>query len=152
LFWRFQLIGLVGSRSLGVEEAVADREDLAERAGLGSGDGALHAGKKRELGGDAHKAAEFVAFVADAAGGGEVDAEGFLGEEVFAGAKHVEVEGLVEVVRHGDVNHIDVGAGEKHAVIGVEVFDRWHLAEPVEGGGVDVAHGNELGTHRAVEQ
>src|SRR5690606_27327022 len=136
----------------GVQEAVADGEDLAEAAGVEGGDGGLAAGQERELGGDADNAAESGGSVADAAGGGEVDAEGFLGEQVFARAEHVEVERLVEVMRHGDVNDVDVGAGQQRVVVGLEMAHGRNLAEPVEGGGVDVADADEFGADRAIEQ
>ena len=55
-------------------------------------------------------------------------------------------------MRHGDVNGVDVGPGEEHAVIGVEMADRRDLAEPVEGGGVDVTDRDELGAHRTIKE
>ena len=42
-----------------------------------------------------------VFFGVDAAGGGEVDAEGFLGEEVFAGGQDIAIQLLMQVVRDG---------------------------------------------------
>ena len=136
----------------GVEERTPHFEEAAEGAAAGQLKRALGAGEKRELRRDADEAAELGGFIADAAGGREVDAERLLGEEIFAGAEHVEVERFVDMVRHGDVNGVDVGPGEEHAVIGVEMADRRDLAEPVEGGGVDVTDRDELGAHRTIKE
>ena len=136
----------------GVQERATHFEQATEGAAAGQLKRALGAGQKGELRRDADEAAEFVGLVPDAAGGGEVEAEGFLGEEIFAGAEHVEVERFVDMVRHGDINGVDVGPGKKHAVIGVEMADRRDLAEPVESGGVDVTDRDELGAHGTIKE
>ena len=90
-------------------EAGTDLEQLAEFAGRGDQERALGAGQEGELGAAADEAAGALRGGGDAARGLEVDAEGLFGEEVLAGLEDVEVDGFVQIVRHGDVDDIDVG-------------------------------------------
>jgi hypothetical protein len=137
LDWRFQLIGL---------------DHAAERTAGRELPRAVDAGEKGKLGGDAHEAAELDRLIAHAARGGEVDAEGFFREEVFAGAQDVEVDFLVQVVGHGGVDDIHVGEREQLAVIGGEVFHAGHLPEPVEETGLQVADGDKFGADGKVHE
>ena len=70
----------------------------------------------------------------------------------FAGVEHVEKDALVQMVGHGGVNDVDVGPREERAVVGIEVAHCRHLAEPVEGRGIDVRHPGEFRAHGAVAQ
>ena len=49
--------------------------------------------------------------------GGEVDAERLLAQEVLAGRDRVEVELLVQVVRDGEVEDVEVGVLEQRAAV-----------------------------------
>src|ERR1035438_2086057 len=144
-FCRFQLMGLAGSRSLEWSRAAripmmrpgraaaAGRDHRLGPAGPRAGAGgarareperALGPGKKGELRGHPHEAPEARGLVANAPGGPEVDPERFFGEEILSGAQHVEINGLVQMVGHGDVDDVDVGPGEERPVVGVEVPNR----------------------------
>lgn len=87
----FPVDGFGGVEVAGVPEAGMDFKEFAELAGLGDLEGALCAGHEGEFGAAADEFAGFFGGVADGAGGFEVDAEGFFGEEVFAGVEDVEV-------------------------------------------------------------
>ena len=54
------------------------------------------------------------------AGGGEVDAEGFFGEEVLPGAQHLAIDLGMQVVGQGDIDHVDVR--RRRAVRGSPAF------------------------------
>ena len=56
------------------------------------------------------------------------------------------------MMRHGDVNRVDIGTREQRTVVGIEVTHCRHLAEPIERRGMDVAHRDELGPHRTIQQ
>ena len=135
-----------------MQEGAAGLEDAAKRAAGGKRPGALDAGEEGKLRGHADEAAEFLGLVADAAGGGEINAEGFFREEVFPGAEDVEVDFLVQVVRDGGVDDIDVIACQQFLVAGDERLDRGDLAKPVEQAGLEVADGDELGLHRKIHE
>jgi hypothetical protein len=88
----------------------------------------------------------------DASGGGEVDAEGFLGEEVFAGGEDVAIELLMQIVRDGHVDHVDVGVGEERLVVGRLLSAGGDAIEPRERGGIEVGHGREDRADRDVRE
>ena len=108
--------------------------------------------QERKLGGNAHEPAELDSLVADAPGRCQIDAERFLREEVLACAQHIQIEAFVKVMGNGDVNDVDVRAGQHRPVVGVEMDDRGNLSEPVESVRIDVADRNELGADRAVKE
>jgi hypothetical protein len=79
------------------------------------------------------------------AGGGQVDAEGFFGEEVFAGAQHLGVDLGVKVVGQGDVDDIHRGGGQQFAVVAGLELDAGDAVEPAEHWLAQVGHGGEHG-------
>ena len=84
---------------------------------------------------------------------GCVDPERLLGEEMLAGAEDLDVELLVQVVRDGAVDGVDVGAREQLVHVCVERVARDDaVREPVEARGVDVADGDDLRTEVDVQQ
>ena len=80
----------------------------------------------------------------DPLGGGEIDAERLLAEEVLAGGDGVEVELLVEVVGDGEVEDVDRVVLEQVAAVGRLVGDRGDAVEPAQRLGARVAHADEL--------
>ena len=78
-----------GVEVAGVVEAGDDFEGAADGGGEGELVGALGSGKKGHFGGDTHEAAGFLDDSDDTLCGGEIDAEGFLGKEVFPGAEDI---------------------------------------------------------------
>jgi len=110
--------GLGGVEVAAVMEARDDFEDAADGTGLRELEGALSAREEGHLGATAHEATASLGGGMDAAGGGEVDAEGFLGEEVFAGGEDVAIQLLMQVVRDGHVDHVDVRVGEQRLIVG----------------------------------
>ena len=121
-----------------------DFHDATEFAGLNGLDDALGAGEEWEFGAAADEAAGFGGGVVDFGRGGEVDAEGFFGEEVFAGVEDVEVEFFVEVVGDGDIDDIDFGGAEEFGVVLGEELDGGDLAEPIEEFVLEIADGGEF--------
>ena len=91
----------------GVQEVVLDLDRLAERAGGDGLAGELGAREEGHLTRAPDEGARFVDRLDDALGGGQVDAERLLGEEVLAGRGGVEVELLVQVVGDGEVEDVD---------------------------------------------
>ena len=79
----------------------------------------------------------------DASCGGEVDAEGFLGEEVLTGGEDVAIQLLMQVVRDGHVDHVDFRVGEQRLVVGGLLCAGGDAIEPRERGGIEVGHGRE---------
>lgn len=126
-----------------VVEARDDFEDASDRAGLREFEGALGAGEEGHLGTATDEAAAGLGGGVDAAGGGEVDAEGFLGEEVFAGGEDVAIQLLMQVVRDGHVDHVDVRVGEERLIVGGLLRAGGDAIEPRERGGIEVGHGRE---------
>ena len=83
-----------------------------ERAGLSDGNRALGAGQEGEFRRDAHETLKADGFIANAASGREVDAERFFRKKIFARPQNIKVERLVQMMRHGHVNYIEVRASE----------------------------------------
>ena len=75
--------------------------------------------------------------------GREVDAERLLGEEVFAGGEDVAIQLLMQVVRDGHVDHVDVRVGEERLIVGGLLRAGGDAVEPRERGGIEVGHGRE---------
>ena len=100
-----------------------DFEDAADRAGLREFEGALGAREEGHLGTAAHEATAGLGGGVDTAGGGEVDAEGLFGEEVFAGGEDVAIKLPMQVMRDGHVDDrhvrgVETPRGTKAAVGG----------------------------------
>ena len=135
-----------------VVEAGDDFEDAADRAGLRELEGALGAREEGHLGAATHEATAGLHRGVDASGGGEVDAEGLLGEEVFARGEDVAIQLLMQVVRDGHVDHVDVGVGEQRLVVGGLLRAGGDAIEPRERGGIEVGHGREDRADRDVRE
>ena len=69
----------------------------------------LNRRQKWKFGTAPHKPVQLARDGANIFGRVEIDAERFFGEEIFAGAEHIKVDLLVEMMRHGDINDVDVG-------------------------------------------
>ena len=132
--------GLGGVEVAAVVETRDDFEDAADGAGLRELEGALRTREEGHLRTAAHEATAGLGRGMDATGGGEVDAEGFLGEEVFAGGKDVAIQLLMQVVRDGHVDHVDVGVGEQSLIVGGLLRAGGNAIEPRERGGIEVGH------------
>ena len=114
--------------------------------------GELRAGEERHLARAAREDAGGLDGGDDPLGGGEVDAERLLAQEVLAGRDRVEVELLVQVVRDGEVEDVDRVVLEQVAAVGRLVGDRGDAVEPAQRLGARVAHADELGHDRVVVQ
>jgi len=75
----------------------------------------------------------------------QIDAEGFLGKQVFAGGEDIEINLFVKIVRDGHVNDIDIRRAKKFGVIFGEEFYGWNLLEPFEELFLKVADGDQFG-------
>ena len=135
-----------------VVEAGDDFEDTADRTGLREFEGALGAGEEGHLGAAAHEAAAGLHRGVDAAGGGEVDAEGLFGEEVFTRGEDVAIELLMQVMRDGYVDDVDIRVGEERLVVGGLLRAGGDAIEPRERGGIEVGHGREDRADRDVRE
>ncbi len=133
-------------------EARANFQQVAEVGVAGELPRALGAGEERKFRGAADEAAQLGGRVADAAGGGEVDAERLFGEQIFAGAEHVEVERFVEVMRDGDIDHVDRRVAQHLVVVARQQAHGGYLAEPFPHRGLHVADGDELDADGEIEQ
>ena len=119
-------------------ETAADFEHPAESASAHVADSFLCARKKRKLGRTADEPAKFAGGVADFARRDEVDAEWLFREEIFAGTKHVEIERLVQVMRHGDIDDVNVRAGQKFRVVRGEEGRGGNGPKPLQHRGADI--------------
>ena len=100
-----------------VQEGALHLDDLAERARSGSSRRASWAPGKYGISLEQRTKTSGCASSASTirVAGGEVDPERLLRQEVLAGRDRVEVELLVEVVGHGEVEDVDVGVVEQVA-------------------------------------
>ena len=101
-----------------VMEAGDDFEDATDFTGASNFEGTLCSGEERHFRTAAHEATALVNFFDNAVCGRKIDAEGLFGEEIFAGVQDVEVDFLVEIVRNGGVDDIDLRVGEECVVVG----------------------------------
>ena len=115
-----------------MQEGVLDLDQLAERAGADRVVGELGA---REVGHLARAAGEDAGARSSAAtirrAGAEVDPERLLAQEVLAGRDRLEVELLVQVVRDGEVEDVEVGVLEQRAAV---VGEQPHALDALEPG------------------
>ena len=117
-------------------------ENLTESTRRGVGDSTLGAGEKRHLARDSHERVTRVDRCDDVLRSGEIDAEGLLSEEVDAGLRNGDVQLLVQVVRHSQVQHVDVVTSDELTPVLGECLDSRDAAEPLTGGRVRVSDGN----------
>jgi hypothetical protein len=109
---------LVGVKVAAVEQTAPHLDDLPEGVLLDGAEDAASAGEEGKFrrAGDDH-----VGVVVDCAENllvcGKVDAKGLFAQQVLSGADDVGVELAVEVVRHGAVNRVYVGASEQVVVV-----------------------------------
>jgi hypothetical protein len=137
----------------GVEEGVPRLDDLAQRAGTDVGDGQLRARKERHFAGTAYEGIGMqLHHRHDRIGGGPIDPERLLGEQALARPDHVGVDPLVQVVAHGDVDDVHDIVGEHVVIVGHRRGDGVDLAEPVQGGRVDVADGGQARADRMIDE
>ena len=71
---------------------------------------------------------------------------------MLARAQNIHVELLVEVVRHGAVDRLDLAFGQQIVIIGEGPHARQRVAEPRHRVGVGVADGDDLWPHADVAQ
>src|SRR5262245_61566309 len=81
-----------------------------------------------------------------------VYAKRFFSQQMLAGAQDIHVEPLVEVVRHGAVDRLDVALGQQVVIVSVGPHSRQRLAEPGHRVGVGVADGDDLWPHADVTE
>ncbi len=141
---------LVAVEVAGVQERVLDLDQLAERAGADRVVGELGAGEVGHLARAAGEDVRGLDRLDDAAAGGEVDAERLLAQEVLAGVDGLEVELLVQVVRDGEVEDVEVGVLEQRVAVVGQQPHALDALEPRERVGARVAHGLEPRRHRVV--
>ena len=142
---RFQLAGLVGSRSLLWWKPVRISRSLPSPARARQLIGALRSREIGELRTAAHEAARALSRLAHGARRLEIDAERLLRQQVFARPQDIEVDRLVQVVGHRHVDHVDVVAVEEHLVILSDELHAGHLAKPLPLLLGHVADGDQLG-------
>ncbi len=151
-FCRFQLIGFVRIEIAPVPEAGADFEQAAELRFAQIFPDLLRAGEEGKLRRAADEAPLLHARVANGAGGLEIDAERLLREQIFAGGEHVEVDLLVQMMRHGDVDDVDLLAAQHFVVVAGGDDDARDAAEPLAHRFLHVADGRELQLRGRVEE
>src|SRR5262245_29665901 len=130
----------------GVQEVAGGLDRLAERAGRDGLVGELGTRVERHLARAPDEDPGLVDGGADPLGGGEVDAERLLREEVLARGGRGGVELLVQMVRDREVEDLDGVVVEQVAVVGRLVRDRVDAVDPAQGPGARVGDGGE---HRA---
>ena len=135
-----------------VEKARANLQNPPKRARRREPIEALRSGQKGEFRRYPHKPLQFYRFVTDPSRRRQIDAEGFLRQKVLTGAEDIEVNRFVQMVRHGDVNDIDVGPGQQFAVVRGEATHARDLTKPREHLGLHIAHGDQFRLHRKIHQ
>ena len=95
----------------------ADFQDAAEVAVFRYFQGALGSWQEREFRAASAEATGFGDDAHDGFGGGEVDAKGFFGKEVFAGAEDFSIDRGVQVVGQGDVDDVDLAGGQQFTIV-----------------------------------
>ena len=148
----FPVGGLVGVEVAAVEETGMDFQHAAQLASAHEFNGLLCAGGEGEFRTHAHEAAAGLGGVRDAPCCGEVNAEGFFGKQILSGSKHVAVNLLVQMMRHGDIDGVDILAREQFAMVGGSQLHGGHLGKPLEQIIAQVAHGHQFRTHRHVRE
>jgi hypothetical protein len=77
----------------------------------------------------------------------EVDAEGLLRKEVLACLQHVQVDRLVQVVRHRDIHHVHLRIRQQLMIIRRDLLTARDAAEPLAHGLDQVGHGHQFRLH-----
>lgn len=75
----------------------------------------------------------------------QINAKRFFRQQILARLKDVEINGLMQMVGNGDVDHVQVGRTQQLLVVFRQQFDRGHLSKPFEKRILEVAHRHELG-------
>ena len=148
----FPVGGLGGIEVAAVVEARVNFQNLAQLAFAGDLIGPLCARQEGELRAATHKTAAGFRCIRNRTGGFQVDAKRFLGEQVFSGLEHIEINRLVHVVRHGDIDDIDIRAGQKLVIVGGEKLHRRNPAEPLALLLRQIADGGEFRLDREIFQ
>ena len=148
--WRFQFAGLVGIKIAAVKKTGTDFEQPAQLALAGDLEGALRAGQKGKFRTAPDETAGLFRRVGNGARGFQINAERFFREQIFSGFEHVEINCLVQMVRHGDINDVNFRRGQQFVIIGGEQFHRRHLAKPFALLFHQVANRHQLGLHRII--
>ena len=107
-----------------MEEAGLDFNDASEGVVLDHAPDSLQGWHERKLGRTTGEDVGMVRQVSeDRLVGGQIDAEGFLAHDVFAGLDRSAVDLLVQVVRHGDVDGFNVGVCQELAIVVGHLLD-----------------------------
>lgn len=127
-----------------VVEGGADFENLAELTGFHVVDDALDGGIEREFGRDSDLYLRVRSGnPGDFFCGFEVDSERLFREQVLSGFDDLPVDRQVQVVRHGDVDGVDVAIQQGREVVGGQGDGRHVLLEPFPRGRGRVADGGD---------
>ena len=144
--------GLVPIDIRGVPEAGAHVQDIAERTGCRVGVGALRPGIEGELARHTHEGIGALDGLDDATRGGQVDPEGLLAEEVAPRRNGGHVDLLVQLVGHGDIEHVDAVVLDELAPVVREAVHRIDAGEPLTGGRRRIRHGDDARLHGMVDE
>ena len=148
----FPVGGLGGIEVAAVVEARADFQNLSQIAFAGDLIGPLRSRQERKLRAATHKTAAGFRCIRNRTGGFQVDAKRFLGEQVLSRFEHIEINRFVHVVRHGDIDDIDIRAGQKLVIVGGEKLHRGNPAEPLALLLRQIADGGEFRLDREIFQ
>ena len=136
----------------GMEEGRAHFERTPEFSLAGELEHALRSGQEREFRTAAHEAPEFFGARGNVPRGGEIDAERFFGQQVFARFQDIKIDLLVQLVRDGDVDRIDFRAGQQFAVVGGGQTQRRQSSEPIPCRWRKVANCGDFAAHPDILQ
>ena len=148
----FPVGGLGGVEIAAVQKTSPHLEHTAQRAGLHILKRTLCAGSKREFRTASHKPPAGFSGLTNTPGGGEVDAKGFLGEQILACREHIAIQRLMQMMWHGDIDRIHIVPGKQSAMILRAQLYGGHLGKPLQQLLTQIAHRNELGAHGEIFQ
>ena len=143
---------LGGIEITAVMETRDDFQDTADFTLAGDFKSTLGAWKEGHLRTAAHEAAARFHGIQNAPGRREIDTEGFFGEEILAGREHVQIELFVQIVRHGDIDDIDLGIGEQFLVVRGLLGAGGDAVKPRKRGRIQIRDRDENGAHSDVHE
>ena len=136
----------------GMRELRSDVDDVAEGPGCRIREGPHGPGEEGHLARDPDEGIGRLDGGNDALGCCEIDAERLLAEEIPPGRGRGDVELLVQVMRNGEVEHVDRIIVDKLAPIFSEGRDRGNRAKPVAGCRIRIGNCHDLGLDRVMRE
>ena len=146
--------GFLGVQVAGMQETGIDLDNAAERTPVDGLADALGGGKEGPLRGTPEEDVGLGApSVQDGGVGGQVEAQRFLAEQVFAAVDGRATDLLVQMMGYGDINSVHGWVGDQLAIIVSALRGaRKMLAKPGKRGGAAVAHRHDFGPELKVGQ